>query len=322
MKTTSKLMASVGGLLVAFGVAFGAASPASAGGVLNVPEADWTGGQVTCKILQIILEEEMGYKLKRIVMPAGPGISAGMKAGDLDFGCESWPSYSPEKDKNIAEWGGDGSIVKLGDAGIVGASGYYGPRYLVEGPDALAPDLKKITDLKNYVDLFKSIETGDKGRFVGCPVAAWACEDAERLEAQGLSDSFMFVELGSETAHWAEMQAAYKRGEPFVFYAWEPHWIHAALDMVALEQLPYSADNHLATSWPDDITFNYGRPGMLTEHPAASQLIINSSLSNGAQAGMIYAIDVDGREVDEVVAEWMAANEDIWRAWIPADTGS
>ena len=177
MKTTSKLMASVGGLLVAFGVAFGAASPATAGGVLNVPEADWTGGQVTCKILQIILEEEMGYKLKRIVMPAGPGISAGMKAGDLDFGCEMWPSYSPEKSKNIAEYGGDGSVIKLGDAGIIGVSGYYVPRYLVEGDGALAPDLKKLTDLNKYKDLFKAIETGDQGRIAGCPVAAWAALD-------------------------------------------------------------------------------------------------------------------------------------------------
>ncbi|MBT3558510.1 MAG: hypothetical protein HN644_11765 [Rhodospirillales bacterium] len=319
MKFTSKILTTLSTAFVAVGMAFTAPAPATAGGVLIAPEADWTGGQVTCKILEIILEEEMGYKVKRIVMPSGPGVSAGMQAGDLDFACESWPSYSPDKSKNIVEWGGDGSIVKLGDAGIVGGTGYYVPRYLVEGADALAPDLKKITDLNNYVDLFKTIESGDKGRFMGCPVAAWACEDAARLEAQGLADNFMPVELGSETAHWAEMQAAYKRGEPFVFYAWEPHWIHAAQDMVKLEQLPFDADNYLATGWESDITFNYGRPGMLTEHPAASQLIINSNLSNLQQSGMIYAIDVEGRDVGEVVEEWMASHEDVWKAWIPAN---
>ncbi len=318
---TRKFMATMGAVLVSFGMAFSASAPAQAGGVLTAPEADWTGGQVTCKIIQFILEDEMDYKVKRITMPAGPGIFEGLRAGDLDFACEMWPSYSPSKEKYMTEWGGDGSVITMGEAGIIGATGYYVPRYLVEGTDAKAPDLKKITDLNNYVDLFKTIETGDKGRFVGCPVAAWACEDAERLEAQGLSDNFMFVELGSETAHWAELQAAYKRGEPFVFYTWEPHWIHAALDLVALEQLPFSADNYLATAWADDITFNYGRPGMLTEHPAASQLIINSNLTNDQQAGMILAIDVDGRDLDEVVREWMAANEGIWRDWIPK-TGS
>lgn len=320
MTITKTLIAAVSAIFVSFGMTFSASAPAEAGGLLTVPDADWTGGQVTCKILQFILEDEMNYKVKRIVLPAGPGVFEGMRSGDLDFACESWPSYSPSKDQYVAEWGGDGTVIKLGDAGIIGASGYYVPRYLVEGANAKAPDLKKLTDLNNYVDLFKAIGTGDQGRIVGCPVAAWACEDTARMELLGVD--FMAVELGSETAHWAEMQAAYKRGEPFVFYAWEPHWIHASLDLVSLEMPPHSDEAWPATGWAVDITFNYGRPGMLTEHPAASQLIINSSLSNDQQAGMILAIDVDGRDIDEVVREWMVANEDTWRAWIPADIGS
>ena len=318
MTFTRKIMGTASAVFLSFGMALSASTPAEAGGVLNVPEADWTGGQVTCKILQIILEDEMDYKVKRITMPAGPGVSEGMRSGDLDFACENWPSYSPTKEQYIAEWGGDGTVIKLGNAGIIGASGYYVPRYLVEGADAKAPDLKKITDLNKYVDLFQAIGTGDKGRIVGCPVAAWACEDKARVEGLGLD--FMAVELGSETAHWAEMQAAYKRGEPFVFYAWEPHWIHASLDLVSLELPPHSDTAWPASGWPVDITFNYGRPGMLTEHPAASKLIINSNLTNDQQAGMILAIDVDGRDLDEVVREWMAANEAIWRDWIPAGT--
>ena len=318
MTFTRKFMGTASAVFLSFGMALSASTPAEAGGVLNVPEADWTGGQVTCKILQIILEDEMDYKVKRITMPAGPGVSEGMRSGDLDFACENWPSYSPTKEQYIAEWGGDGTVIKLGSAGIIGASGDYVPRYLVEGADAKAPDLKKITDLNKYVDLFQAIGTGDKGRIVGCPVAAWACEDKARVEGLGLD--FMAVELGSETAHWAEMQAAYKRGEPFVFYAWEPHWIHASLDLVSLELPPHSDTAWPASGWPVDITFNYGRPGMLTEHPAVSKLIIDSNLTNDQQASMILAIDVDGRDLDEVVREWMAANEAIWRDWIPAGT--
>jgi glycine betaine/proline transport system substrate-binding protein len=257
----------------------------------------------------------MGYKVKRVTMPAGPGVFEGLRSGDLDFACEMWPSYSPSKEAYVAEYGGDGTVITLGETGIIGASGYYVPRYLVEGEGALAPDLKHITDLNKYVDLFKAIETGDKGRFVGCPTAAWACEDAGRVEGLGLN--FQAVELGSETAHWAEMQAAYNRKEPFVFYAWEPHWIHAALDLVALELPAYSEAAWPATNFPVDITVNYGRPGILADHPEASKLIMNQNLSNTLQAGMILAIDVDGRDMDEVVEEWVAANEDIWRKWLP-----
>jgi glycine betaine/proline transport system substrate-binding protein len=317
MKITGNLAATVGATFVAFGLTFGAPAPAIAGGVLTAQEADWTGAQVSCKIMEIILEEEMGYKVKRVTLPQGPAVFEGLSAGDIDFACEMWPSYSPSKDKFMKEYGGDGTVVSFGEMGIIGASGYYVPRYLVEGPDAKAPGLKKLSDLKDYVDLFKTVETGDKGRFVGCPVAAWACEDTERLAGAGL-DNFHAVELGSETAHWAEMQAAYKRQEPFVFYAWEPHWIHAALDLVQLEQPPYDEDNYLATAWPQDITVNYGNPGLLEDHPEAAKLLANQWLTNEQQADMILAIDVEGRDLDEVVEEWLAANEDIWRSWVPA----
>lgn len=289
-------------------------SPASAAGVLTVPEPDWTGGMVTCRILTTILEEQMGYKIKRVTIPGGPAVFESIRSGDFDFACELWPSYNAIKSNYLTEWGGDGSIVKLGDAGIIGASGYYVPRYLVEGADAKAPDLKTFQDLNKYVDLFKALETGDKGKVLGCPVAAWACDDQARLDALGVN--FRAVELGSETAHWAEMQAAYKRKEPFVAYAWEPHWIHATLDLVPLTLPAYDEAKWPATTWAEDATFNMANPSMLTEHADAAKLIGNSRLSNVEQAGMILAIDVDGKDIDDVVHDWLAKNESVWKAWM------
>jgi ABC-type proline/glycine betaine transport system substrate-binding protein len=32
---------------------------------------------------------------------------------------------------------------------------------------------------------------------------------------------------------------------------------------------------------------------------------------------MIYEVDVKKRDVDEVVDEWMEANESVWRTWLP-----
>jgi glycine betaine/proline transport system substrate-binding protein len=31
---------------------------------------------------------------------------------------------------------------------------------------------------------------------------------------------------------------------------------------------------------------------------------------------MVAAVDLEGRKLDDVVAEWMATNEDRWKAWI------
>jgi glycine betaine/proline transport system substrate-binding protein len=156
--------------------------------------------------------------------------------------------------------------------------------------------------------MFKSLESGDRGNLIGCPVAAWACEDQQRMDAMGVD--FYAQALGSETAHWAEMLAKYKRGEPFIAYAWAPHWIHAALDLVEVKLPPEFA-------WPDDVTFKYGNPALMKEYPDAVEVIRKHRLTNAQQAGMIYQIDVKKRDVDEVVAEWMKANESIWRKWLP-----
>jgi ABC-type proline/glycine betaine transport system substrate-binding protein len=41
------------------------------------------------------------------------------------------------------------------------------------------------------------------------------------------------------------------------------------------------------------------------------------NLTNDMQAGIIYEIDVKKRDLDEVVEEWMVANESVWRQWLP-----
>ena len=160
----------------ALALALTISTPASAGGLVKSSVNDWTGGAVMCEIVHQILENEMDFKVKRIVMPSGPGRDEGIRSGDLDYGCELWPSYSTTKEKFVKEYGGDGSILKVADAGVIGVSSYYVPRYLVEGDDAQAPDLKTWENMNQYADLFKTLETGDKGRLLGCPTPAWQCD--------------------------------------------------------------------------------------------------------------------------------------------------
>jgi glycine betaine/proline transport system substrate-binding protein len=287
---------------------------------LTAPDPDWTGGVVTCRVLQYILENELDYKVKTVTMPSGPGTREGIRNGDLDFACEAWPTYDTSKEKYVKEFGGDGSVEYLGKVGVVGTSGYYVPRYMIAGDSARgipasAPDLKSYKDLNKYKHMFKSLESGDKGNLIGCPVAAWECDDQKRLDMLGVN--FYAQALGSETAHWAEIQAKFKRGEPFLAYTWAPHWIHAALDLVEIELPEYDADKWPATTWAKDVTFNYGSPKLKNDHPEAYKVIANMNLTNDAQAKMIYEIDVKKRDMDEVVGEWMKANKSVWSAWLP-----
>lgn len=301
-------------------LSIGSMPSAQAAKRLTVPDPDWTGGVVTCRTIQYVLENEMGYKVKTVAIPGGPGVWEGIRAGDLFYNCETWPSYNPTKEKYLSEYGGDGSLTVIADTGIIGISGYFVPRYMIEGDSsrgipASTPKLKSYQDLNQYKHMFKSLESGDRGNLIGCPVSAWLCEDQQRLDTLGVD--FYAQALGSETAHWAEMQAKYKRGEPFIAYAWAPHWIHAALDLVEIELPVYEESKWPATNWPQDVTFKYANPGMMEEHPEVVQLIKNHRLTNDQQAGMIYEVDVKKRDVEEVVDEWMQANEAVWRKWMP-----
>ncbi|MEM7177919.1 MAG: glycine betaine ABC transporter substrate-binding protein [Pseudomonadota bacterium] len=287
---------------------------AQAAGLLKVPVADWTGAAVSCEIIDQLVENELGHKVKRITMPSGPGVSEGLRSGDLDYACETWPSYSTTKEKYVTEYGGDGSVKYFAPTGVVGQSGYFVPRYLVEGPDAKAPDLKTYEELNQYKDLFKTLESGDKGRLIGCPVAAWECKDAERIE--GLELDYEITELGSETAHFAEMKAAYARKEPFIAYAWTPHWIFAELDLVEVGLPPYSDEAWPMTDWPEDVTYNYGRPDLGDEYPEVVALLEKFRISNDEQAGLILAVDIDGKDVEDVAAKWIADNEATWGPWV------
>jgi glycine betaine/proline transport system substrate-binding protein len=293
----------------------------AAKGIIKLHEGDWTGNLVSCKLLQIILEDEMDYKVKMIFLPAGPVVSEAIIGGELDAACESWPSYSTSKEKYVTEFGGDGSIEYFGAMGVVGVSGWYVPRYVIEGDaargiEAVAPDLRTFEQLNQYGEVFKTPETAPRGRLLACPVEAWQCMDAER--AIGLGVDYEPVVLGSEIAHWAELDAAYSRGDPLLFYAWEPHWVHAKYDLVEIGLPDYSEDKWPATDWPEDVTYNYGSTELKEKYPDVHQLINNQNLSNEQQAGMILDVDINGMELDAAVRKWMAANEDVWRAWIPA----
>ena len=300
--------------------------------------ADWTGGEITCQVAVVMLEEELGYKVKRIVFPSGTGLWEAIAAGEIDFGCESWPSYA-EADTVMMKgpliydgdtkfmYEGDGSIKLLGTTGIIGMSDYYIPRYAAE-----SLGIKSWKDLNKHKDKFATIETGSRGRLIACPVAGWNCHDQKRLDLLGID--FQADELGTEAAAVAEAVAAYERKEPFLLYLWEPHWFFGTYDMVGVN-LPANktcetfteANNWKdcgdkawpATGWAKDYTFNYGNPAIFAkpEHAKAAEFFTKMKFENVDQAVMLVEVKQKNRDLKEVVKEWKDANPDKWRSWIP-----
>ncbi|MEE9325613.1 MAG: ABC transporter substrate-binding protein [Dehalococcoidia bacterium] len=306
-------------------------------GLIRIAENDWTGNFVDINLAKIILEEEMGYDVELIFADYTAQWVA-LEAGDLDVVMEIWPSYSiGQMEEFLAEEGGSGSVVSQEPMGIIGTTGYWVFTYVIEGDpergiEATAPDLVDWTDLNQYKDLFKTPESGDKGRWVGAPVVGWAAHDEERVANLGLE--YEHVYLGSEAALFAEIDSYYTRGEPLLFYMWAPHWIPAKYEITRIPLPAYTdecwgyvegVDPTFACDFPTDITFNIANPDWIEENPEAAQFFRNFNLSNDDQNKMILAVDIDEVPIEQAVRQWMAENEDIWTAWIPflgLDSGS
>jgi glycine betaine/proline transport system substrate-binding protein len=49
--------------------------------------------------------------------------------------------------------------------------------------------------------------------------------------------------------------------------------------------------------------------------PKAFQAVRKFTIDNATMGRLIDEVDNKGREVDEVVGEWLANNESVWKAW-------
>ena len=68
-----KLSKSISALILSFVLLLGTFTQANAKR-LTAAVADWTGGEISCQVAVTMLEEELGYKIKRVVFPSGTGL--------------------------------------------------------------------------------------------------------------------------------------------------------------------------------------------------------------------------------------------------------
>ena len=86
---------------------------------------------------------------------------------------------------------------------------------------------------------------------------------------------------------------------------------------MSIELPVYDMDKWPATGWDKDVTYNYGNPESMAANADAAHVLSNMNLSNTEQAKMVLAIDGDGRDIEEVVQEWLDANKASWSQWLP-----
>lgn len=318
MKTSLKLSLSALAMTAA-----GAVSAAEMGAVdepIKLALNEWTGQHVTTHVAGEMLKAA-GYKVEFVTAGMMNQFQA-IADGDIHATLEIWSSnVSDEYAKKIEE----GTVVEIGDLGLDAKEGIAYPAHVAD----LCPGLPAWEALKACAINFATAETVPNGRLVDYP-ADWGTPGADRMT--GLELPFKAVPAGSEGALIAELRASTEKKSPLLITFWQPHWAMSAYDVKFVE-LPAAEDACFSDpAWgtnPNAINdcdfaasriFKAGWSGLADKWPAAAEILSNYELSVEAQQPMMGAVDVDGKAVEAVVAEWMAANEASWKPVVEAAT--
>lgn len=235
-------------LTMLFGVAFGQQSTTPDCGGLERPivfgELDWESAQVATWLARIVVESGFGCATDYVPGTVVP-IYQGAVRGDVDVIMEVWTDNVPDL---WTEAVAAGTVEQVGLAFDDADQGWFVPRYLVEGDaergiEAAAPGLHSVFDLAEYASLFRDPERPSLGRFYNC-VIGWQCEliNTVKLNAYGLAPFFTDFKAGTGVALAASLEGAYLRGEPWVGYYWGPTWVLGQLDLVKLDEPPYTPE--------------------------------------------------------------------------------
>ncbi len=273
----------------------------------------WNGSAVNVAVAQQLLED-LGYTVEIVNIDENAQWAA-IGSGDLHASLEVWPSGHAE---NVATFiDGGGGVVNGGLLGPIGKIGWWVPSYVVDQN----PELATWEGFQDpaLAGLFATAETGSNGQFLGGD-PSFVQYDAQIIDNLGLPMEVVYA--GSEEALLAALDSAVSREEPIVFYFWTPHSVHNAYDLTEVALPEYSDDCYtdpaaVDCDYPADDLFKILWEDLETEAPAAYTLLSNFNYTTADQIEMLAAVESEGKSIEEAAAEWIAANEEVWSAWLP-----
>jgi glycine betaine/proline transport system substrate-binding protein len=277
---------------------------------------DWTGQLITTNLMAAVLEEA-GYNVE-LVQADYLAQFSGLESGDLHVAMELWATTAADAmNASLAT----GKTVSFGEIGMQAKEEWWYPIYMKE----LCPGLPDWKALNDCAEFFATPETAPKGRYLGGPVT-WGGFDEERVAALGLN--YEVIHAGTDAAMFAELESAYQRKAPILLWIYAPHWAPIKYEGEWVEFPAYTPECYTdaAAGVNPDAAHDCGKPtggifkagwaGLEGKWPGAAKAITAFQLTNEEMGAMVGKVDVDGMSIEDVVDEWMTANEARWTAWI------
>jgi glycine betaine/proline transport system substrate-binding protein len=262
---------------------------------IKIGEGDWDSNAFHDQIAKFIIEN--GYDTDVNVVTADTAVMvSGMKTNDIDATLELWSDNVPTYQDDIANGDYEELAVNFDD----NQQGIYVPTYLVEGENALAPDLKTVEDLKDYAHLFPNPENPDEGIIYGGP-EGWSATAMlhNKMEAYGLDEYYNFKTIDSN----ATLSAT---------------WIMGIYDMTLLEDSEYS---------PEDFEQGIGAfPAVKVtvcvnsefeeNHPEVYEFLSNYETSSAITSQGLGYMQENEVEAEDAAMWFLVEHEEMWKPMV------
>jgi len=291
-------------------------------------EGDWDSINIYNGIVAFILENGYdGYKVDYVYGSEQP-MAIGVIGGDIDVIIETWMMNNEAIMYPALD---EGTITDVGSLFAENWQGWCVPRYVVEGDaergiEPMAPGLKSISDLPEYWEIFKDPEEPTKGRIYN-GVPGWSlCEWNDiKLVSEGLEDYYVMFSPGSGYALSASLEGAYRKGEPWLGYYWEPSWEMGVCDMYKLEDEPYDEEVWLTDYscgypvTPVDIVVN---SEFAEREPEVIEFLRNIESTCDLTNTLLAYLMENELDTHEVSMWFLQEYESVWSEWVSSDVAS
>lgn len=295
--------------------------------VLVMADVTWDSIKVHNRIAGFIIEKGYGYPAPEYIFCETLPALQGLSGGDIDIYMEVWADNFEEAWNEALT---EGTVKALGECFPDAPQGWYVPTYMIKGdPDRgiepMTPDLKSVSDLPRYWELFKDSEVPTKGRLHNSP-PGWTCTRINefKFEAYGLNETFNLFSTGSDTALATSMVTAYNKGKPWVGYYWEPTWVMGKLDMTLLEEPEYdetlyTEESNYACAFPAAKVLIGINSELFNNSPELVEFLSNYSTTlNQNNDCLAYMIDNDG-EPQKAAVYFLQKYPEVWSSWVPQE---
>jgi glycine betaine/proline transport system substrate-binding protein len=295
------------------------APPPAARETIVFSDLSWTSAQVQNRIAQFIVEKGYGYPTEALFGDTLP-LFQGLRKGDTNVTMEIW---LPNQDAAWEEALSEGEVVSIGKSlGNDWQSTFVIPDYMQDQ----YPELDHIDDLKDprFQEVFATTESRGKARLVAC-VPGWSCEavnDAQ-IEAYGLTDFLHVIKPGSQDAMFADITGAYENQEPWLGYMWGTADPALLLDLVRLEETPYSDECWFTTracAFEDATILIAVDPELPARATDVVDFLKKWDFNIDVYKGVVrWMSDNPEATIEEAALTWLNDNVDTWTDWVTPD---